>query len=203
MLKLKLLSLLLFVVFFAGTKVNSGYQVGDTVKDFELKNVDGEMLALSDFEDEKGVILIFDCNTCPYSQAYLDRIKGLHANFKPKGYPVIAINPNDPGRSPGDSFDKMVAYAKENGYKHDYLQDEGQSVARAFGASNTPHVFVLKNEEGEFKVAYIGAIDNNTKDAAAADKKYVEDAVNALLEGKTPTTNKTKAIGCTIKWKEA
>ena len=203
MLKLKLLSLLLFVVFFAGTKVNSGYQVGDTVKDFELKNVDGEMLALSDFEDEKGVILIFDCNTCPYSQAYLDRIKGLHANFKPKGYPVIAINPNDPGRSPGDSFDKMVAYAKENEYEHDYLQDEGQSVARAFGASNTPHVFVLKNEEGEFKVAYIGAIDNNTKDAAAADKKYVEDAVNALLEGKTPTTNKTKAIGCTIKWKEA
>lgn len=203
MLKLKLLSLLLFVVFFAGTKVNSGYQVGDTVKDFELKNIDGETLALSDFEDEQGVILIFDCNTCPYSQAYLDRIKALHAKFKPKGYPVIAINPNDPGKSPGDSFDKMVAYAKENSYKHDYLQDEDQSVARAFGASNTPHVFVLKNDGGEFKVAYIGAIDNNTKDAAAADKKYVEDAVNALLDGKVPTTNKTKAIGCTIKWKEA
>lgn len=203
MLKLKLLSLLLFAVFFAGTKVNSGYQVGDTVKDFELKNIDGETLALSDFEDEKGVILIFDCNTCPYSQAYLERIKALHATFKPKSYPVVAINPNDPGKSPGDSFEKMVKYAKENGYKHDYLQDEGQSVAKAFGASNTPHVFVLKNNEGEFKVAYIGAIDNNTKDATAADKKYVEDAVNALLSGKEPVTTKTKAIGCTIKWKEA
>ncbi|MBL6447416.1 thioredoxin family protein [Fulvivirga sp. 29W222] len=203
MLKLKLFSLLLFVVFFAGNKINSGYQVGDTVKDFELKNVDGEMLALSDFEDENGVILIFDCNTCPYSQAYRERIKSLHANFKSKGYPVLAINPNDPGRSPGDAFDKMVAYAKENGYKHDYLQDVDQSVARAFGATNTPHVFVLKNNKGAFKVAYVGAIDNNTKDAAAADKKYVEDAVNALLKGKEPATNKTKAIGCTIKWKEA
>lgn len=203
MIKIKLLSLLLFAVFFAGIKINSGYQVGDIVKDFELKNTDGEMLSLSDFEDEKGVILIFDCNTCPYSQAYLERIKGLHAEFQAKGYPVVAINPNDPAKSPGDSFEKMVKYAKDNDYKHDYLQDEDQSVAKAFGASNTPHVFVLKNENGDFKVAYIGAIDNNTKDAAAADKKYVEDAVNALLEGKTPATNKTKAIGCTIKWKAA
>ena len=203
MLRIKLLSLFMLVLFFAGNKADSGYQIGDTVKDFELNNIDGETLSLSDFEDEKGVILVFDCNTCPYSQAYLDRIKALHSKYKSKGFPVVAINSNDAGKSPGDSYEKMVEYAESHGYEHDYLYDEAQQVAKAFGATNTPHVFVLKNNDGEFKVAYIGAIDNNTRDADAVSKKYVEDAVDALLEDKQPPVNKTKAIGCTIKWKSA
>ncbi len=179
----------------------AGYQVGDTVESFSLPSVQGTDVALSDFNDQNGVILIFDCNTCPYSQAYRDRIKALHANYSGKGFPVIAINPNDPVRQPGDSFDKMKSYAAENGYKHHYLQDVDQSVTRAFGATNTPHVFVLENNSGKFVVRYIGAIDNNTRSAAAADKKYVEDAVNALLSDTTPEVSKTKAIGCSIKWK--
>ena len=203
MLKIKLLSVLCLLVFFAGADVNNGYQVGDIVKDFKLKGVDGKMVSLSDYKDEKGVILIFDCNTCPYSKAYLERIKDLHSSYASKGYPVVAINPNDPGRSPGDSFDAMVAYANDNGYEHAYLQDTEQTVAKAFGASNTPHVFVLENAKEGFKVAYIGAIDNNTKSADAADKRYVESAVDALLNGEKPETTKTKAIGCTIKWKSA
>lgn len=201
MVKIKLLSVLCLLAFFAGSPVNNGHQVGDKVEEFELVNVDGNMVSLSDYKDEKGVILIFDCNTCPYSKAYLERIKELHATYASQGFPVVAINPNDPKKSPGDSFDAMVKYASDKGYEHAYLQDTDQSVAKAFGASNTPHVFVLKNDNGTFKVAYIGAIDNNTKDAGAADKKYVEEAVNALLKGEEPETTKTKAIGCTIKWK--
>lgn len=203
MLKIKLFSILCLLAFFAGTSTHGGYQVGDTVKDFNLKNVDGNMVSLGDYKDAKGVILIFDCNTCPYSQAYMERIKALHAKYEPQGYPVVAINANDPSRSPGDAYDKMVAYAKKNDYKHAYLQDIDQTVAKAFGATNTPHVFVLKNEKGIFHVAYTGAIDNNTRDAAAADKKYVENAVDALLKGEKPETTETKAIGCTIKWKSA
>ena len=97
----------------------------------------------------------------------------------------------------------MADYAKKHGYEHTYAQDVDQSVARAFGASNTPHVFVLQNENGTFRLRYIGAIDNNTKSASDATKKYVQEAVDALLDGGTPPVEKTKAIGCSIKWKSA
>lgn len=177
------------------------YNLGDKIENFTLENIDGKMVSLSDYSSEKGIILIFDCNTCPYSQAYLKRIKALHANYASKGYPVVAINPNDPNRSPGDSQKKMITYAGKNGYEHAYLRDADQSVAKAFGATNTPHVFILQNTKGDMVLKYIGAIDNNTQNAEDADKKYVEDAINALLEGKNPPTTKTKAIGCTIKWK--
>jgi len=179
------------------------YEVGDVVADFKLKNVDGKNVSLSDYKTSKGVIVIFDCNTCPYSKAYNERIIGLNKKYASQGFPVIAINANDPGISPGDSFEEMVAIAKSKKYEFPYLVDESQAVAKAFGASNTPHVFVLKIVEGTFKVAYIGAIDNNTKDASAADKRYVEEAVNALLGGNPVSTEKTKAIGCGIKWKNA
>ncbi|MCA6078582.1 thioredoxin family protein [Fulvivirga sedimenti] len=181
----------------------NGYQVGDIVDTFTLKSTSGEMISLDDYTDEKGLILIFDCNTCPYSQAYRERIKELHAMYASRGFPVLAINPNDPVKQPGDSFEAMAAYAKKHDYKHPYVQDIEQNVTRAFGATNTPHVFVLKNESGTFRVSYIGAIDNNTRSAADANKKYVQDAVNAILKGENPPETKTKAIGCSIKWKSA
>lgn len=180
----------------------AGYGVGDTVADFKLKNVDGKTVSLADFKNAKGAIVIFDCNTCPYSKAYNDRILALSKKYQ-STFPVLAINSNSPEVSPGDSFEEMVKYSKSKGYTFPYLFDETQEVARNYGATNTPHVYVLKKEGVAFKVAYIGAIDNNTKDAASADKKYVEEAVNALAAGKAVPTEKTKAIGCTIKWKSA
>ena len=194
---------LCLVMFFAGKPVNNGYNLGDTVSDFKLKNTNGKMVSLSDYSTAQGVILIFDCNTCPYSKAYNERIVALNEKYAAKGFPVIAINANDPTISPGDSYEAMVTQAKAKGYKFPYLIDETQQVAHNFGATNTPHAFVLKREGKDFKVAYIGAIDNNSRDAAAADKKYVEDAVESLLTGKAVPTTKTKAIGCTIKWKNA
>lgn len=180
-----------------------GYNVGDTVSNFNLKNVDGKNVSLSDYKSSKGVIVIFDCNTCPYSQAYNDRIVQLNKKFASKGFPLITINANSPEISPGDSFSEMVAQAKEKGYDFPYLVDETQTVARSFGATNTPHVFVLKNDNSNFKVAYIGTIDNNSRDESAATKKYVEDAVNELLANKEVSNTKTKAIGCGIKWKNS
>lgn len=191
----------LVAVLFVAAKP-AGYGVGDTVADFKLKNVDGKMVSLADFKSAKGVIVIFDCNTCPYSKAYNERIIALSKKYATT-FPVVAINSNSPEVSPGDSFDEMVKYAKTKGYDFPYLMDETQEVAKNYGATNTPHVYVLKKEGANFKVAYIGAIDNNTKDATAADKKYVEEAVDALVAGKAVPTEKTKAIGCTIKWKPA
>lgn len=194
----------LVAVITAGAPETTGYQVGDTAMDFKLKNVDGKMVSLSDYKDAKGYIVIFDCNTCPYSKAYNDRIISLNKKYASKGFPVITINSNDPSVSPGDSFDEMKRLASKKKYDFPYLMDESQEVARAYGATNTPHVFVLnKVSASESKVAYIGAIDDNSRNASAATRKYVEEAVDALLEGKAVTDTKTKAIGCTIKWKNS
>jgi peroxiredoxin len=200
--KIKLLGLIgLIAVLMSGKPLR--YEIGDAVADFKLKNVDGKMVALSDYTAAKGAIIIFDCNTCPYSRAYNDRIIGLNKKYSEKGFPVIAINPNDPQMSPGDSYEEMVARAKEKKYDFPYLMDESQVVARSFGATNTPHVFVLQKNGSDFKVAYIGTIDNNSRDASSASKKYVEDAVDALLAGQAVPTKTTKAIGCGIKWKNS
>src|SRR6187431_1007289 len=200
---LKVYSILLIcvVAFTAGTKLNT-YEVGDAVSDFKLKNVDGKMVSLSDYGSSKGAIVIFDCNTCPYSKAYNDRIIALNTKYAAAGFPVIAINPNNAEASPGDSYEKMISLAKEKHYTFPYLYDPTQQTTKAFGASNTPHAFVLKNEGGAFKVSYMGAIDNNVRDASTADKKYIEEAVDALIAGGAVATPKTKAIGCGIKWKK-
>ncbi len=201
--KVKSIFLIGFAIAFliAGTPFKKGYEVGDIVSDFKLKNVDGKSIALSDYKSSKGVIVIFDCNTCPYSKAYNARIIELNKNFASKGFPVVTINTNDAKMSPGDSFDEMVKQAKKKSYEFPYLYDESQEVGHAFGATNTPHVYLLENKSGKFKVAYIGAIDNNSRDAASADKKYVEDAIDALIKGKNIPVTKTKAMGCGIKYR--
>jgi peroxiredoxin len=198
-----ILSFVIVTIFLAARPLAPNYGVGDTVADFKLKNVDGKTVSLADYKTAKGAIVIFDCNTCPYSKAYNQRIIDLNKKYENKGFPVIAINSNDASASPGDSFNEMVRVAKDKGYDFPYLSDESQSVAKSFGATNTPHVFVLTKDGNSFKVAYIGAIDNNPRDASAADKKYVEEAVNMLLSGSPVTNAKTKAIGCGIKWKDA
>jgi peroxiredoxin len=202
--RLKLLLLTATIApFLALAPSPKGYEVGDRVENFKLKNFDGKMVSLADYSDRKGVILIFDCNTCPYSKAYNDRIIALHKNFEPKGFPVVTINANDPRMSPGDSFEHMVQRAKSKNYTFPYLIDETQEVARAFGATNTPHVFLLSKSGKDFVVSYIGAIDNNPRAADAADKRYVEEAIEALLAGKPVPTKKTRAVGCGIKYRSA
>lgn len=198
----KIQSLLAFalILVFGTAALSPTYDVGDTVKDFSLKNVDGKFISLSSYA-KKGAIVVFDCNTCPYSKAYNGRIAALHAKYSAAGYPVLAINPNDPTMSPGDSYDEMVKLAKKKSYLFAYVMDETQAVAQAFGASNTPQVYVLKKEGDAFQIAYIGAIDNNSRDAKSADKKYVEEAVEALLADKEVPTSKTKAIGCGVKYR--
>ncbi|HWA32530.1 MAG TPA: thioredoxin family protein [Cyclobacteriaceae bacterium] len=197
------LSVVAVLALIAGAPVKNGYEVGDIVADFSLKSVDGKMVSLSNFKDAKGFIVVFDCNTCPVSKRYNQRIIDLNGMFASKGFPLISINPNSPEVSSGDSYDAMVKYAKQKGYTFPYLYDPSQKVASEFGATNTPHAFVLNKENGKLVVAYIGAIDDNASDGSAATQKYVELAVNALLAGKKVAVQKTKAIGCGVKWKNS
>lgn len=183
-------------------KPDGGYKVGDMAADFKLKNVDGKMVSLDDMKDAKGAIVIFTCNHCPFSVKYEDRIIELDKKYKSKGYPVVAINPNDPKINEDDSFDNMIIRAKEKGFTFPYLFDESQQIARVYGATRTPHVYIVQKEQGDFVVKYIGAIDDNSGDVSAVTEKYVEHAVDNLIEGKNVDPDFTKAIGCTIKWKK-
>lgn len=178
------------------------YAVGAQVNDFTLQNIDGKNVSLSDYKNKEGVIVVFTCNHCPYAKAYESRIQALDATFAAQGWPVLAINPNDPVREPEDAPAEMQKRAKEMGYTFPYVFDADQSVARTFGATRTPHVYLLKNTNGVFTVEYIGAIDDNTDDPSAVKVKYVEDAIAALKKGEKPAVTFTKAIGCTIKWKQ-
>jgi len=191
------------VLLIAAGPLKNGYEVGDTATDFKLKNIDGKMVSLADYTSAKGFIVIFDCNMCPYSQAYNDRILALNQKYSGKGFPLIAINANTPEGSKGESLESMSKRAKKKGYTFPYLVDETQEIAKTYGATNTPHVFVLNRMGKELKVAYIGTIDDNPGDAKSVTKKYVEDAVDALLQGKQIPTVRTRAIGCGIKWKDS
>lgn len=176
---------------------------GSTAPVIKLKNVDGKTVSFADYPSAKGFIVAFICNTCPYSKAYEQRVIALNKKFSPLGFPVIAVNPNDPQASDGDSFTDMKAYAKAKGFNFPYLFDEGQSVTSAYGAKSTPHLFILSKNGNALTVEYTGAIDNDTPDTDPSKIKYAEDAINALLEKKKPAVAVTRVIGCRIKWKNS
>ena len=177
-------------------KAKSGYQVGDVAEDFSLKNVDGNMVSLSSYENVKGYIVVFTSNVCPFALMYEDRLIELHNNMAPKGYPVVAINPNDAEVEAGDSYADMQTKAKESSFPFAYLKDQDQTIYPKYGATKTPHVFILDSDR---TVQYIGAIDDNAQSVEDVEVKYVEDAIAALENGDLPSTNFTKAVGCGIK----
>jgi len=180
-------------------KDSGGYKLGDSAEDFSLKNVNGKMVSMKDYKNAKGFIVIFTCNHCPYAVAYEDRIIALDKKYSKLGYPVIAINPNNPEKQKEDSYDLMKARAKEKGFTFPYLFDEGQKIYPKFGATKTPHVYVIQKTAKSNVIQYIGAIDDNYEDEKAVKQTYVQDAVDALLKGNDVPVRQTKAIGCSIK----
>ncbi|HMI06337.1 MAG TPA: thioredoxin family protein [Flavobacterium sp.] len=200
--KFKILSVALIAAVISAFTINTapkGYKVGDIATDFRLKSTDNKMVSLKDYKDAKGFIVIFTCNHCPFAKAYEDRIIALDKKYSKLGYPVIAINPNNPAKQPEDAFDRMRTRAKEKNFTFPYLFDEGQRVFPQYGATKTPHVYLLQKTSKGNEVKYIGAIDDNSEDAKAVKEKYVENAVNALLSNKEISVKETKAIGCSIK----
>ncbi len=173
-----------------------GYKFGDTATDFKLKNVDGTMVSLSDYNDAKGYIVVFTCNECPFAKMYEDRLIALHNTYSPKGYPVIAINPNVDENNKKESFAAMQKRAEEKDFPFAYLADEKHEIFPQYGAVRTPHVFLLDSER---KVQYIGTIDDNARSAGDVKVNYVEKAIEALENGSKPDPNFTKAIGCPVK----
>ena len=178
-----------------GKKETKGYKIGDKTEDFQLKNVDGKIQSLSMMENAKGYIVVFTSNECPFALAYEDRLIQLHNEMAPKGYPVVAINSNDGAEGGGNTEQDMINRHKEKGFPFVYLKDANQEVYPKFGATKTPHVFIL---DKEMTVQYIGAIDDNSREPEKVDEKYVAQAIAALEMGKSPNPATTKAIGCPI-----
>ena len=162
-------------------------------------NVDRKMISYESFTDALGFIVIFTCNTCPYAVASEDRIIALDSEFKDKGYPVIAINPNKPDVQPADSFELMQKKAADKGFTFPYLYDKSRTVYAQYGARKTPHVYLLQKENGKRIVKYIGAIDDNVRNGNAVKDRFLANAVYEILEGKEVSLKETKAIGCTVK----
>lgn len=194
--------LLMLMVAAATLTAQQGAAIGDKAPAFRLKNIDGQYVSLDTYKGSKGLVVVFTCNHCPYSVKYEDRIIALAAETAKLGFPLVAINPNDPVKVPEDSYENMKVRAKEKGFAFPYIVDETQEVAKAYGAKRTPHVFVLSNASNVWKVEYIGAIDDNANDAEKVESRFVLDAVRSLSSGSALAVTQTKAIGCTIKWKE-
>ena len=178
-----------------------GIGVGDKAPDFNLKNIDGKEYSFNNIKDAngnkpKGYIMVFTCNTCPYAQANEQRLIDLHKTYAAKGYPVVAIQPNDPVQKPGDSFEAMKKNAKDKGFPFLYLFDAKQEVYPQYGATKTPEVFLI---DSDLTVRYHGAIDDSPRDSDGVSERFVENAIKAIDAGKEPKTKTTKAIGCGIK----
>ena len=168
------------------------------MKDTVLHNVDGKDVTIAQIAGEKGTLVIFTCNHCPFAKAWESRIVALGNAARTRGVGVIAINSNDPKVAPDDGFESMQQRAKEKGFQFPYAVDDTSNVARAFGATRTPEAFLF---DASGKLVYHGAIDDNSEDAAAVQSHYLGDAVEALVAGKPLTLAETKALGCTIKFR--
>jgi peroxiredoxin len=172
-----------------------------SVADFRLKNVDGHYQALSDYKDAKGFIIVFTCNHCPFARLYPGRLNALYNKYRAAGVPLLAVNSVDTTVFDEDKWADMQVYAKENNVVYPYLYDPYQAVAKSFAASKTPHAFIIWKEQGAWIIKYKGAIDDNGAEPDKVTHKYIEEAVDALLEGKEVATKETASIGCRIKFR--
>lgn len=173
--------------------------IGSRMIDFNLKNVDGKIISSKELsQGKKATVIIFSCNHCPYVQAWEERMIQMGKTYGPRGAAFALINANDPVKYPEDSFPEMVKRAKDKGYPFPYLHDETQAIAKAYGATRTPEVFLF-DAQGVLK--YHGRIDDNYEDPKRVRSHDLKEALEAVLAGQSPAVTDTPVIGCTIKWK--
>ena len=173
-------------------------KIDSSIPSFSLLGVDDKTYSLNDFSDKKILIVIFSCNHCPYVQAYEDRMIALQNEFEKDGVQIVAINSNDDVKYPDDSFDEMKKRAVVRGFNFPYLRDESQDIAKAFGATHTPQIFLFDTDR---KLKYEGKIDDNWQEPYKVKSAYLKEAILEVLKGKEVSVPETFSIGCTIKWK--
>ena len=173
---------------------------GQPLPDFSLPGVDGREWTRDDCMGEKGLLVMFICNHCPYVKAVVDRIVRDTDELRALGINAVAIMSNDPTEYPEDSFDNMRVFAERHGFGFPYVIDESQAVARAFGAVCTPDFFGY-NAAGELQ--YRGRLDESRKEAAPADvRRDLFEAMKEVAETGAGPKDQIASMGCSIKWRE-
>ena len=187
-------------LFFSILFISMGFVVEKTttINDFKLKNVDGNLVSLSDYAEAKGFIILFTCNHCPFAKLYPKRLNALNEKYKKLGVPLIAISSTDTIQYEEDTFIEMVNYSKKEKFNFPYLYDAEQKVAKHFNAQKTPHAFVIWKENQNWVIKYSGAIDDNGMKPEEVKTPFVANAIDALLSNKKVNTAETKSIGCQI-----
>tara|TARA_B100001179_G_C18530818_1_gene376980 strand:- start:231 stop:815 length:585 start_codon:yes stop_codon:yes gene_type:complete len=175
-------------------------EIGSTMplKDLKLADISGKNITLANAKGDVGTLVVFSCNTCPWVIRWEDRYVSLANTYAQKGIGMIAVNSNAARFGGEDSLEEMLEHAKNNGYNFPYAQDPESELASAFGATKTPHIYLFN---GDDKLVYRGAIDDNAKNAKKVDVPFLANAIDALLAGNPINPQTTKALGCSIKFK--
>jgi len=165
--------------------------------DIKMEDISGKDISLNDAKGENGLLVIFSCNTCPWVIAWEDRYVELAETYKDKGVGIVAINSNETKFENVDSMEEMQEHAQENGYNFYYTMDKKSNLARAFGATRTPHIYLFDKKD---KLVYRGAIDDNARKPDKVENTYLADAIDNMLAGSAIDPAATKALGCAIKF---
>lgn len=191
-------------------------KIGDAPPDFTLPGTDGREHSLSEHSTGKLLLVVFSCNHCPYAQAWEGRLISLGKEYAPRGMETVVINPNETINYPDDTLEKMAERARSKAYPFAYLRDDSQETARSYGALVTPHPFLfqpvappksaplgIRGDEGRpgMRLVYQGKVDDNWKDPAKVTHRYLKDAIESALAGRSVISPTTSVIGCTVKWK--
>ena len=173
-------------------------KTGSKAPDFNLPATDGKHYSLNSFDGKKALVVIFSCNHCPYVQAYEDRIIEIQKDYADH-LQIVAISSNEDENYPEDSFEKMKERASMKGFNFPYLHDATQTVAKAYGATHTPEIFLF---DAKRELVFHGKIDDNWQEPQRVKSKYLRNAIDELLSGRQISVPETFTIGCTIKWKK-
>lgn len=177
---------------------NNSLKLGDRLPDFKLKSIENKIYTKDDYKGKKILVIVFTCNHCPYAQAYEDRLIELQKSYLDKSVQFIAINSNDDKNYPEDSFENMIKRSKMKKFNYPYLRDDTQNIAKLFGTSYTPEIFVF--DENRI-LKYHGRIDDNWQEADKVKSHDLKNALECMLNNKSIKRTNTQAIGCSIKWK--
>ena len=191
---------ILFFIFLGSSVFAKNLEIGGNLPggNYILKNIDGKDTSLDELKKDKGILVIFSCNTCPWVIRWQDRYNLISALSRKNEIGFVAVNSNARLHKSVDSMEEMIYHATVNEYDFPYVLDENANLAKDFGALKTPHVYLFDRND---KLVYSGAIDDNAKRANKVKKNYLMDAISALGENRPILIKETKALGCSIKFK--
>ena len=181
--------------------VGDPLQIGSIMpkSDLKMQDISGKNISMSDAKKANGVLVMFSCNTCPYVVKNQERTNAISEFAIKNNIGVIILNSNEAYRGNEDSYAAMQQYAREQGYKWNYVVDKNNEVADAFGAKRTPECFLF---DKNLKLAYHGAIDDSPSDVTAVQRIHLQEAITEMVGGKEVSVKESRSVGCTIKRKK-